>query len=119
MHGRSGAARPARGSRPEDASVIADAWKGSSKADRDAARKAARKLAEQDEEIARNVRMAREEIGAWLAVAAEYPEYAKAVPDWARICSQVGDAALDACAAIILEDELDELSYEALFPALD
>ena len=100
---------------PDDASVIADAWKGSSKADRDAARKAARKLAEQDEEIARNVRMAREEIGAWLAVAAEYPEYAKAVPDWARICSQVGDAALDAATAIILEDELDEPQYEALF----
>ncbi len=100
---------------PDDAGVIADAWKGGSKSDRDAARKAARKLTEQDEEIARNVRMAREEIGAWLAVAAEYPEFAKAVPDWARICSQVGDAALDAATAIILEDELDEPHYEALF----
>jgi hypothetical protein len=100
---------------PDDAGVIADAWKGGSKSDRDAARKAARKLTEQDEEIARNVRMARDEIGAWLAVAAEYPEFAKAVPDWARICSQVGDAALDAATAIILEDELDEPHYEALF----
>jgi hypothetical protein len=100
---------------PDEAGVIADAWKGASKSDRDAARKAARKLTEQDEETARNVRMAREEIGAWLAVAAEYPEYAKAVPDWARICSQVGDAALDAATAIILEDELDEPHYEALF----
>lgn len=100
---------------PDDAGVIADAWKGASKSDREAARRAARKLTERDEEIARNVRMAREEIGAWLAVAAEYPEYAKAVPDWARLCSQVGDAALDAATAIILEDELDEPYYEALF----
>jgi hypothetical protein len=100
---------------PDDAGVIADTWKDGSKSDRDAARKAARKLTERDEEIARNVRMAREEIGAWLAIAAEYPEFAKAVPDWARICSQVGDAALDAATAIILEDELDEPHYEALF----
>jgi hypothetical protein len=100
---------------PDDAGVIADAWKSAPKSDRDAARKAVRKLTEGDEEIARNVGMAREEIGAWLAVAADYPEFAKAVPDWARICSQVGDAALDAATAVILEDELDEPHYEALF----
>jgi hypothetical protein len=100
---------------PGDASSIAEAWGSASRSDRDAARKAVRKLVEADEEIARHVQMVREEIGAWLAVAAEYPEYVKAVPNWARICSQVSDAALDAATGIILEDELEEPEYEALF----
>jgi hypothetical protein len=100
---------------PHDAEAIAEAWRTSSKSDRDAARKTVRKLTERDEEMARHVQMAREEIGAWLAVAAEYPEFVKAVPNWARVCSQVSDAALDAATAIILEEELEELEYEALF----
>jgi hypothetical protein len=100
---------------PHDAEAIAEAWRTSSKSDRDAARKTVRKLTERDEEMARHVQMAREEIGAWLAVAAEYPEFVKAVPNWARICSQVSDAALDAATAIIVEEELEELEYEALF----
>jgi hypothetical protein len=100
---------------PHDAEAIAEAWRISSKSDRDAARKTVRKLTERDEEMARHVQMAREEIGGWLAVAAEYPEFVKAVPNWARICSQVSDAALDAATAIILEEELEELEYEALF----
>ena len=100
---------------PDDAEAIAEAWRSASKPDREAARKAVRKLIESDEEIARHVQMAREEIGAWLAVAAEYPEYVKAIPNWARVCSQVSDAALDAATGIILEDELEEPEYEALF----
>ena len=100
---------------PDDAEAIADAWRTAPKADREAARKAVRKLTERDEEVGRHVQMAREEIGAWLAVAAEYPEYVKAVPNWARICSQVSDAALDAVSAIILEEDLEEPEYEALF----
>jgi hypothetical protein len=100
---------------PGDAEPIAEAWRSASKPDRDTARKAVRKLTERDEEAARHVQMAREEIGAWLAVAAEYPEFVKAVPAWARICSQVSDAAMDAITAIILEEELDEPDYEALF----
>jgi hypothetical protein len=100
---------------PDDAGAIAEAWRSAPKSDREAARKAVRKLIEGDEEMARHVQMAREEVGAWLAVAAEYPEYAKSVQDWARICSQVSDAALDAATAIILEDELEEPDYLALF----
>ncbi len=100
---------------PEDAEAIADAWRNASKSDRETARKAVRKLTERDEEISRHVQMAREEIGAWLAVAAEYPEFVKAVPNWARICSQVSDAALDAATGIILEEDLEEPDYQALF----
>ncbi|MGD0861448.1 MAG: hypothetical protein ABSA21_01635 [Candidatus Limnocylindrales bacterium] len=100
---------------PDDAATIAEEWRSAPRSDRDAARKAARKLTEADAEMARHVQMAREEIGAWLSVAAEYPEYAKAVPNWARICSQVSDAALDAVTATILEDELEEPDYQALF----
>ena len=100
---------------PDDAEAIADSWRSASRSDRDTARKAVRKLTERDEEMARHIQMAREEIGAWLAVAAEYPEYVKAVPDWARICSQVSEAALDAVAGIILEEELEEPEYEALY----
>ena len=100
---------------PDDAEAIAEAWRSASKSDREAARKVVRKLTESDEEMARHVQMVREEIGAWLAVAAEYPEFVKAVPNWARICSQVSDAALDAATGIILEEELEEPEYEALF----
>lgn len=100
---------------PDDAESIAQAWRSAPKSDRDTARKAVRKLAESDEEIARHVQMVREEIGAWLAVAAEYPEFVKAIADWARICSQVSDAALDAATGIILEDDLEEPDYQALF----
>jgi len=49
---------------PDDAEAIAEAWRSASKPDREAARKAVRKLIESDEEIARHVQMAREEIGA-------------------------------------------------------
>jgi hypothetical protein len=97
------------------AEAIAEAWRSSSKSDREAARKAVRKLTEDDEEMARHVQMAREEIGAWLAVAAEYPEYVKVVANWARICSQVSESALDAATGIILEDDLEEPEYQALF----
>jgi hypothetical protein len=99
---------------PEDGGAIAAAWVALPKSDREAARKGARKIVEQELELGRQVRMAREEVGAWLAVAAEYPEFVKAVPDWARICSQVGESALDAVTAIILEDELEEPHYQDL-----
>ena len=98
-----------------EAEAIAEAWRSASKPDRDAARKAVRKLTEDDLEMARHIQMAREEIGAWLAVAAEYPEYVKTVANWARICSQVSEAALDAATGIILEDDLEETEYQALF----
>ena len=66
---------------PDDAEAIAEAWRSASRPDRDAARKAVRKLIEADEEIARHVQMAREEIGAWLAVAAEYPGIRQGGPE--------------------------------------
>jgi hypothetical protein len=98
-----------------DGTAIAEAWRGASKSGRDAARKAARRLTESSEELARHVQMVREEVGSWLAVAAEYPEFARAVPDWARVASQVGEAAIDAVTAVILEEELDEEQYQALW----
>jgi hypothetical protein len=99
----------------DDGAAIAEAWREAPKGDRDAARKAVRKLTETDEELARHVGMARQEVGAWLAVAAEYPEFTQAAKDWARTAAQVGEAALDAATALIMEEELDEPQYQALW----
>jgi hypothetical protein len=98
-----------------DGTAIAEAWRGAPKSDRDAARKAVHKLTEADEELARHVGMARQEVGAWLAVAAEYPEFTRAAGDWGKTASQVGEAALDAATAVILEEDLDEDQYQALW----
>jgi hypothetical protein len=99
----------------DDGSAIAEAWREAPKRDRDAARKTVRKLTETDEELARHVGMARQEVGAWLAVAAEYPEFTRAASDWPRTAAQVGEAALDAATALIMEEELDEAQYQALW----
>jgi hypothetical protein len=103
---------------PAEASAIAEAWRGAPRSDREAARKAARKIVESEGEgegeEGRQVRMAREEVGAWLTVASGYPEYNKTVPEWAKTCSVVSEAALDAVTAIILEELLDEEHYQAL-----
>jgi hypothetical protein len=99
----------------DDGQAIAEAWRDVPKRDRDAARKAVRKLTETDEELARHVGMARQEVGAWLAVAAEYPEFTRAASDWSRTASQVGEAAVDAATALIMEEDLDELQYQALW----
>jgi hypothetical protein len=101
--------------KPAQARPIADAWLEIPKADREKARKAARKINENDTEAARHLELAREAIGTWLAVAAGYPEHVKAEPDWGRICTQTGEAAMDAATATILEDMLDEDDFEALY----
>jgi hypothetical protein len=100
---------------PAQARPIADAWLQIPKSDREKARKAARKIHENDPEAARHLELAREAIGTWLAVAAGYPEHVKAEPDWGRICTQTGEAAMDAATATILEDLLDEDDFEALY----
>jgi hypothetical protein len=99
----------------DDGAAIAEAWRGAPKSERDAARKAARRLIESSEELARHVQVTREEVGSWLAVAAEYPEFARAMPEWARVASQVGEAAIDAATAMILEEDLDEEQFQALW----
>ncbi len=100
---------------PAEARLIAEAWLEVPRSDRERARKAVRKLYESDEETARHVQMAREAVGTWMAVTAGYPEYVKAEPDWARVCAQTGEAALDAVTAVIVEEVLDESHFEALF----
>jgi hypothetical protein len=100
---------------PADARAIAEAWLGVPKSDRELARKAIRKIYESDEETARYLQMVREAVGTWMAVTAGYPEYVSAEPDWARVCSQTGEAALDAATAVILEETLEESHFEALF----
>jgi hypothetical protein len=100
---------------PAEARPIADAWLEIPRADRDKARKAVRKIYEGDGEAARHLQLAREAVGTWMAVAAGYPEHAKSEPDWARICTQTGEAAMDAATASILEDVLEEEDFEALY----
>jgi hypothetical protein len=99
---------------PDDARPLTEAWLAIPKSDRDRARKAVRKLAEDDEEIARHLQLVREAVGTWMAVTGSYPEFVNAEPNWARMCGQTGEAALDATTAVILEGKLDESHYEAL-----
>ncbi len=99
---------------PDEARPLAEAWLAIPKSDRDRARKAARKLAEENLEIGRHLQLAREAVGTWMAVTGPYPEFVNTVPDWGRLCSQAGEAALDAATAVILEGKIEESHYEAL-----
>ena len=63
---------------PDEARPLAEAWLAVPKSDRDRARKAAQKLAEGDEEIARYLQLAREAVSTWAAVTGPYPEYVAA-----------------------------------------
>ena len=99
---------------PDQARPLTEAWLAIPKSDRDRARKAARKLADDDEELARHLQLVREAVGTWMAVTGSYPEFVSAEPNWARMCGQTGEAALDAATAVILEGKLDESHYEAL-----
>jgi hypothetical protein len=99
---------------PDEARPLAEAWQAIPKSDRDQARKAARKLAENDDEIYRHLQLAREAVGSWLAVTGPYPEYVAADPDWGRNCAKTAEAALDAATAVILEGSLEEGLYVAL-----
>ena len=100
---------------PAEARPLAEAWLEVPKSDRDHARKAVRKLYEVDEEATRHLQLAREAVGTWMAVTAGYPEFVKAEPDWARVCAQAGEAALDGATALILEESLEEDDFEALY----
>jgi hypothetical protein len=99
---------------PDEARPLAEAWLAIPKSDRERARKAARKLAEEDLEIARHLQLAKEAVGTWMAVTGPYPEFVNAEPDWGRLCAQAGEAALDAATAVILEGKIEEPHYEAL-----
>ena len=99
---------------PDEARPLAEAWQAIPKSDRDQARKAARKLAENNDEIYRYLQLAREAVGSWLAVTGPYPEYVAADPDWGRNCAKTAEAALDAATAVILEGSLEESLYVAL-----
>ena len=99
---------------PSEAVPLAEAWLAIPKSDRDRARKAARKIVEDDLEMGRHLQMAREAVTTWMSVAAAYPDFVSAEPDWARLCGQAAEAALDAATAVILEGKLEEMHYEAL-----
>jgi hypothetical protein len=98
---------------------LAQAWRAVLKSDREAARKAVRKLTETDLEASRHLQMAREAVGTWLAVAAGYPEFVKAVPDWAATATQAGEATLDALTAVILATAIDEDYHDTLYSPWD
>ena len=100
---------------PEQARPLARAWQVAPKASREIARKAARKLTENDEEIARYLGLAREQVGSWVAVKADYPPYRETEPEWARLCTQAGEATLDALTSVILEGPLSRPDRAALF----
>jgi uncharacterized membrane protein len=99
---------------PAEARPLTEAWLAIPKSDRDRARRAARKMAEDDLEINRHLQMARDAVTTWMSVAAGYPDFVTADQDWARLCGQSAEAALDAATAVILEGKLEEGHYEAL-----
>jgi hypothetical protein len=81
---------------PREAQPLSEAWLAIPKSDRERARKAARKLAETDEEIARYLQDVREAVGTWMAVTSSYPEYVNAEPEpWSEAMAQL-EAADDA-----------------------
>ena len=100
---------------PEDGRLLAEAFRAEPAAARETARKAVRKLAETDEESARHLGLAREQVGSWVAVKADFPPYRTAEAEWPRLCAQAGEAALDAVTSIILEAQLDKPDRAALF----
>jgi hypothetical protein len=104
---------------PDELVPLAAAWRAIPRADREAARKSVRKIVEKDLEAGRFVQMAREAVGTWLAVAAGYPEFVKAVTDWAVTATQAGEATMDALTAVILVDDLEDLQHETLYSAWD
>jgi hypothetical protein len=65
-------------------------------------------------ELTRYLQLAREAVGTWMSVAGPFPAFANADPDWPLLCSQAGEAALDAATAVILEGKLDEAYYESM-----
>ena len=99
---------------PDEARPLSEAWLAIPKSDRDRARKAARKIALEDEETSRYLELAKEAVSTWLAVTGPYPEFVNADPNWGRIAAQTAEAALDATMAVILEGKLEESSYESL-----
>jgi hypothetical protein len=99
---------------PDEARPLAEAWLAIPKSDRERARKAARKMALENEEIARHLQLVREAVGTWLAVTGQFPEFVNAEPAWGRIAAQAAEAALDAATAVVLEGKLEESHYEAL-----
>ena len=99
---------------PAEARALAEAWLAIPRSDRDRARKAARKLGEDDLELGRHLGLAREAVGTWMAVTGPFPEFVSADPEWGRLCTQSGEAALDAAIAVILEGRLEEIHYESL-----
>ncbi len=100
---------------PAEARPLAEAWLSIPKSDREHARKAARKIAEDDLDVGRHLQLVREAVGTWIAVTGPFPEFVNAEPDWSRICTQAGEAALDAATAVILEGKVEEIHFESLF----
>ena len=104
---------------PDELVPLAAAWRAIPKSDREAARKTVRKILEKDFEVGRYIQNAREAVGTWLAVAAGYPEFVKAAPDWAANASIAAEATTDALTAVILADDITEENHEALYSPWD
>jgi hypothetical protein len=108
---------------PDEAQPIAETWLAIPKSDREKARKALRKIIETDLELGRHYQMAREAVGTWLAVKAQFPEFVAASPDWPKMASQASEAALDAATALILDEKIEEADYQTFsnpwFEAMD
>jgi len=108
---------------PSEARPIAEAWLAVPKADRDKARKALRKISETDAEMNLHYQMAREAVGTWVAVKAQFPEFLAQSSDWPKIAGQAAEAALDACTALILDEKIEEDVYQTFsnpwFEAMD
>ncbi len=99
---------------PYEAEILVDLWQEITRSERELARKGIRRVVESDEEAERHVRLAREAIGNWVAVASDDPRHLADDELWPRHAAQVGEAAIDAVSAMILRDDLDEADFETL-----
>ena len=100
---------------PAGARLVAEAWLEIPRAERERARRTVRRIYEADAEANRQLQLAREAVATWMAVAAGYPDHVKSEPDWPRLCSQAGEAAMDAAIAVILEETLAGDEFDALY----
>ena len=100
---------------PTGARFVAEAWLEIPRAERERARRTVRRIYEADAEANRHLQLAREAVATWMAVAAGYPDHVKSEPDWPRLCSQAGEAAMDAATAVILEETLAGDEFDALY----
>lgn len=99
---------------PGQAKEIAEAWNEVGRPEREKAHKAVARFYESDKQLRRYISNARDEVSNWLGVMSPFPAFVAAAPDWPKWAQATAEAAADAAAALILNDEIEEPVYDTL-----